>query len=284
MIIVLNEADFSANNIGQIPNVSELSEQTLAILSNATKYPKSKWNDYSQALNTLVNGLVNAGIYDKVSLLTIPVMSKNLTECACNQKTGVSVANTTAFANIYSLESDGSLRRTTTSHKDGENSCYYNISYDYDNVCVFGYYKLLDNTSYPNPIFDLTAGGSYGSSSYVRWPADKAGQVVCGSAFVTTEQYNPFLVGVPVETTPFIVNYESGQVTFKNKRVVRTGTYTNPPTKTDKLVGFYPLTQGYESSARNGSMLIYGCGTKLTSEEMTTLYDLINNFGNKFLV
>ena len=63
MILRLSGADFSANNIGKIDIVRELSEDTISLLSNFTR---EITNEQRFAVQDFINGLKSNGIWSYI--------------------------------------------------------------------------------------------------------------------------------------------------------------------------------------------------------------------------
>lgn len=77
MIIVLNGADFSQNNIGKITIERDLSPETVALLA---KYSKPLTKTQQLAVEDLLTALKTAGIYQKMTALYLPVIAANINE------------------------------------------------------------------------------------------------------------------------------------------------------------------------------------------------------------
>lgn len=100
MIIKLNGADFSKNNLGQIQFRRELTAETLNILS---KYTKVLSDEQKFAFQDFLNGLKANGIWDKIGVMYMPILSSKLSECVLNLKdlTQCTVPTTTS---LYKIE------------------------------------------------------------------------------------------------------------------------------------------------------------------------------------
>lgn len=284
MIIVLPKADFSANNIGYVEFTKELTTETLKIMSRATKYPADKENFYAQALNELISGMVDEGIYDKITTLVIPVMSSTIDECTYNQKSGDANNNPTYFKQLFALHQDGTLYRTSETFSDESTQCAHTINHTYNDLCMFGFYKSNGNGL--GEIISAGINAWFGqicnNLKYVE--PGPIGQINAGNAnVVPLGGSGALLINVKATTTSFVINYDGNDVIYKDKRFIKNGVIGDTPTKTDALVRFYPLIAGPSSTESEGSMLIYGCGNKLSSEEVDILYNLIDKFGDAFL-
>lgn len=84
MIIRLNGADFSDNNIGTIRLARELTSDTKELLS---KYTKPLTEDQQYAVQDLVDGLKEKGIWQHLGNLYLPILANSLEEVMLNVKT-----------------------------------------------------------------------------------------------------------------------------------------------------------------------------------------------------
>lgn len=85
MILRLSGADFSANNIGKIDIIREITSDTRELLS---KFSREFTEEQMFAVQDFINGLKNNGIWSSVGNLYIPIMCGSLSECGYNLKTG----------------------------------------------------------------------------------------------------------------------------------------------------------------------------------------------------
>lgn len=72
MIITLNKADFSGNNIGIVVIDRDVSPETLELLQN---YTKGLTKTQQLAVDDLLINLKNAGIYSKINHLFLPILA-----------------------------------------------------------------------------------------------------------------------------------------------------------------------------------------------------------------
>lgn len=111
MILRLNGADFSANNIGKIDIIREITNDTRELLSN---FSREFTDEQMFAVQDFVSGLKNSGIWSAVGNLYIPVMCGSLSECGYNLKTG---KNDVTFGSDYVWSSKGlKLAPTNTNY------------------------------------------------------------------------------------------------------------------------------------------------------------------------
>lgn len=85
MILRLSGADFSANNIGKIDTIREITSDTRRLLSN---FSREFTDEQMFAVQDFISGLKNNGIWSSIGNLYIPVMCGSLSECGYNLKTG----------------------------------------------------------------------------------------------------------------------------------------------------------------------------------------------------
>lgn len=81
MIIVLKNADFSANNIGKITIPRDPSQEALAMLAN---YTRSLTDEQVLAFDDFQQGLKDAGIWAKITHLYMPILAGQLSEICVN--------------------------------------------------------------------------------------------------------------------------------------------------------------------------------------------------------
>ena len=101
MILRLNGADFSANNIGKIDIIREITSDTKKLLSN---FNREFTDEQMFAVQDFINGLKNNGIWSSIGNLYIPVICGSLSECGYNLKTG---KNDVTFGSDYVWSNKG---------------------------------------------------------------------------------------------------------------------------------------------------------------------------------
>lgn len=85
MIIKLNGADFSANNIGVIQLQRIVSEETKALLAN---YSREFSKDQQMAVQDFIIGLKDDNIWNNIDNLYVPALASGIEEAFYNIKTG----------------------------------------------------------------------------------------------------------------------------------------------------------------------------------------------------
>lgn len=278
MILILKNADFSRNNIGNIPITNPLTEETLRIMQSYSKFPAEQKNEYVQALNSLIVGISDAGIYDKISVLAIPILASNIGECSVNVKSGARLENETYFKKLFALNERGELYRTAETFNDTTEHCGYAITHDSNDFMMFGVYDAGNGDT------DAMAGakiaGWYGFKNKLDFiETGPSGQVVVGGANATPKGggNEALLSAYGAVSTAYVVSARSGEVYYKDKRATRTGVYS---ADSASLMMYYPLVTKGLYAQSNGSYLLYGCGYSLTEAETATLYSLLADFYN----
>lgn len=102
MIIKLNGADFSKNNIGKIEFKKELSAETLALLGNYTKVLS---DTQKYAFQDFIVGLKQNNIWANIGNLYLPILAGTLSESMYNVKTNKNDVMLNSLA--YSLDEKG---------------------------------------------------------------------------------------------------------------------------------------------------------------------------------
>lgn len=278
MILILKNADFSRNNIGNIPIINPLTDETLRIMQSYSKFPVEQKNEYVQALNSFIAGAKEAGIYDKISVLAIPILAANIGECSVNVKNGARIANETYFKKLFALNESGELYRTAETFGDTTEHCGYDITHNSNDFMMFGIYDAGSIN------IDQMAGakiaGWYGFKNKFDFiESGPSGQVVVGGANVSPQgEGNVALLGAfGTVTTAYVLSAKAGFVYYKDKRITRTGVYG---ADSASLMMYYPLVTKTSNAQSNGSYLLYGCGYSLTETETATLYSLLADFYN----
>lgn len=102
MIIRLSGADFSANNIGTIQLLKEVTQETRDLLAN---YSRTFTKSQMLAVQDFIDGLKSEGIWSHIENLYIPALAGDLSETLFDVKGGVVDANPSA--DYYLIESNG---------------------------------------------------------------------------------------------------------------------------------------------------------------------------------
>lgn len=172
MILVLQNADFSANNLGKIS--IELKERTKIIMS---KYGRDFSTEEGVAIQEFMDGLDSSGILPKLSCLYMPVFASSL------ETAFVNLANTEF--NTDSLENTTGISFSNGSIKnDGTNSNFKivigkEVTAKRNNVLMASYGLLVrsENIQYTSASFNcnymwspVTIQSLYNVSNYFKAP------------------------------------------------------------------------------------------------------------------
>lgn len=132
MILRLNGADFSANNIGKIDIIREITSDTRELLS---KFSREFTDEQMFAVQDFISGLKNNGIWSSIGNLYIPVMCGSLSECGYNLKTG---EKDVTFGSDY-VWSDKGLKLLPTSTRYWETAAKVKINGSQQNLHLGAY-------------------------------------------------------------------------------------------------------------------------------------------------
>lgn len=118
MIAILNNADFSENNIGRVIIPIELSQWTLDVIS---KFPSYSWTlEKKNAVELFYRSLVINGILDRMEYLALPVLcGTTITDAVQNLKEGgVSISSMGNTAIYETVVGKGLARSGAVTNKD----------------------------------------------------------------------------------------------------------------------------------------------------------------------
>ena len=266
MIVIVNGADFSKNNLGQIPIEFPLEPFVKRTMQNLTKYPALVSNGYAQSLNKLYKELVAEGIWSKLAILSIPVMAKDVSECAYNVIAEDKQSNAlTTFATYYALDSDGWLRRNSQDMR-GQNRGF-DIALSSKDLCMFG---VLRQESADGVI--ISAGydtNYYNAKSSIGNPSDIILQVFDNGVAMNNISQRLVANGA------FVVNYHGGNIEMQDSIATYMDKSTSEETQFSRFV---PLSTLGSAESSTKSLAIYGCGVGLTSAERSKLFDTLSKF------
>lgn len=152
MIIKLSNADFSANNIGKINILNDISEDTKLLLRNFTR---TLSNDERYAVDNFISSLKLHGVWESISNLYMPILAGDLSECGLNIKT--LSQDFTPSASYYQISAENGIEAIaggTDVPEDGRMTIFFNGSqmnhhwawmpmraYDADKAEGLGYFK-----------------------------------------------------------------------------------------------------------------------------------------------
>lgn len=104
MIIILKNADFSANNIGSVVIPWENKDAT-AMMNRFADGTKSKEREYAFAL--FITKLQEIGLYENISYIGVPSLANTIADAYRNLKTGVALDYNPTDYSRYKLEKYG---------------------------------------------------------------------------------------------------------------------------------------------------------------------------------
>lgn len=274
MILRLNGADFSANNIGKIDIIREITNDTRELLSN---FSREFTDEQMFAVQDFISGLKNSGIWSAVGNLYVPIICGSLSECGYNLKTG---KNDVTFGTDYVWSNKGlKLMPTSTNYwltaaKVKINGSQQNLhlgAYNTDSLAgitqteaIFGYSLTDDNKTTIQ--FGITA------NKWFSLKTDNNTNVLIGS--LTGADFEAKSLKMVVQSTlgnfgtigKFIGEYESPISTDH--------TYTDVPVNVFNIASVWRETKNY------GLLTL---GTALTREQASTYSSLCDALMNKFI-
>ena len=164
MVIRLTGANFANNNIGKITLKSALSNSTKALLTN---YTKTLTDDQKYAVQYLIEGLKDNGLWTKIGNLYLPVLAGSLSETLYNVKT--STVDCTPDSTAYGLANNG-LKTIATSGTKATVS--YNGSQQNFHCLFYNTTELTDSST-----SELLLGSdANGFMTYTRFPGAFSGK------------------------------------------------------------------------------------------------------------
>lgn len=273
MILRLSGADFSANNIGKIDIVREVTYETKELLAN---FSKSFTHEQALAVQDFIGGLKSSGVWAAIGNLYIPIMAGSLSECGFNVKTG---ENDVTFGEADYVLSDKGIKLvpTTTNYWDTASKIKVNASqqnlhygaYNTDSYtgmtqtdAIFGY---SDNVSVLQ--FGITAEGKISTKT------DNNSSIVTGSA--NNEGWeNPSLKMLVQTTLGNFINM-NGKAGEYGTPIATDNTYTDIPLKLFNVANVWR-----ETYSQYGLLTV---GTAMTREQSEKYAELCGNLMGKLV-
>ncbi len=274
MILRLNGADFSANNIGKIDIIREITNDTRELLSN---FSREFTDEQMFAVQDFISGLKNSGIWSAVGNLYIPVICGSLSECGYNLKTG---QNDVTFGSDYVWSSTG-LKLAPTSTKYWLTSAKIKVNGSQQNLHLGAYNTdSLAGITQTEAIFGCSLTDDNKTTLQLGITADKA--------FALKTDNN---IGVKVGS---LTSADFGsqslkmviQSTLGNFGVIGafTGEYNTPistdHTYTDVPVNVFNIANVWRETKNYG---LFTLGTALTKEQASTYSNLCDALMSKFI-
>lgn len=272
MILRLSGADFSANNIGQIQFIRELTSDTLALLD---RYTKELTTDQKFAVQDFISGLKTNGVWSSIGNLYLPILAGSLPECLYNIKNGnVDAVPTDEY---YELSTLGLASKDKTS-TSGIVTVPINGSQQNLHMAIFNSetYGVLS----VNELFFGNAAGSKNVQMGLKTNYKlevKTDTNISVSVPSTKLTMKPKLRGISQTTLGNITfGYEDGGTVLAANPISTDNPYTNYE------IGIL----GYKSVSGRKSTVHYGLmsfGSALSEEQAQVYSSLADNFMSKFI-
>lgn len=268
MIIVLNGADFSDNNIGKVILDKEISAEAKEVLSH---YTKSLTKPQQIAFDNFMTSLKAAGIWSKTNNLYFPILAGNLSECWYD----VISKKTTAPAVVEGYGYDSKGLRVVTAARTSEIA----ITTDGVNAPVGTNCHFL---TYMTEVMESSYFLGSNGKPITYWLGTSSTLVGGNTAGVLT---TPDSNAVAPKGLKIASNNGSDGVNAHSNYSGVPGTnnkITGTPSIANKLGGLY---MGYAASntpnAQRSGM--FGWGTYLTIDELAIYSQVADDFFNAFL-
>lgn len=275
MIIILKNADFSADNIGRVNIGSELEEEVINYMELLTKYPVSKNNTFAQSLNVLYKTLVANGIWSKIKILNVPIMSSTVEESFVNM---VGASEFTDFADNYSIDTLGKLVRINTPTEPVNLINVNDVSSN--NICLFG---VFNNGTQTGTQGLIGTGINTTFTSQINSIRTKNGiyiQVYANGTMIKGDNMNYTIADSGIMNEGAVVcSFKDSSVFYKDSLNDRTLLGENVSNSITKIA---PLQATRTEEGATVSTAIYGCANALTKEEVSILYDALTSFINEW--
>lgn len=274
MILRLNGADFSANNIGKIDIIREITSDTKKLLSN---FSREFTDEQMFAVQDFISGLKNNGIWSSIGNLYIPVMCGSLSECGYNLKTG---EKDVVFGSDYVWSNKGlKLLPTSTNYwataaKVKINGSQQNLhlgAYNTDSLAgitqteaIYGCFLTDDNKT--------TVQLGITANKYFSLKTDNNTDVSVGS--LTNADFGKQSLKMVIQST--LGNFGViGNFTGEYNTPISTDhTYTDVPVNVFNIAAVWRETKNY------GLLTL---GTAMTREQASTYSSLCDTLMSKFI-
>lgn len=274
MILRLSGADFSANNIGKIDIIREITSDTKKLLSN---FSREFTDEQMFAVQDFISGLKNNGIWSSIGNLYIPVMCGSLSECGYNLKTG---EKDVTFGSDY-VWSDKGLKLLPTSTRYWETAAKVKINGSQQNLHLGAYNTdSLAGITQTEAIFGRNFTDDNKTTIQFGIAANKAFSL-------KTDNSTNVRVGVLTGADFGAKSFKMvGQSTLGNFGVIGafTGEYGTPistdHTYTDVPVNVFNIASVWRETKNYGLLTL---GTAMTREQASTYSSLCDTLMSKFI-
>lgn len=281
MIIALNGADFSANNIGNIPITRALEPEVVAMMSHITRFPAVVSNEYAQALNSLYIELVNNNLLEKIKLLSIPFYSSTIAEAGYNLRTNIVAYG--QFTNAYELNANNEAVVKHIYLKNSTSGGWRVESTPSNKISFFG---LLSPNGDTQGHFIVASKDFYtltNAHTVSKIQKETNFQVIENGASVAPAGGSGTFGGtMNMPTGAFVASFDGGNFHWMDSRFSTPKEGVSAAETTENIVAIVPSIYSNfpMTPSENLSYKLIGAGTNLSSQETLTLYNILNNFNN----
>lgn len=274
MILRLKGADFSANNIGKIDIIREITSDTKNLLSN---FSKTFTDEQMFAVQDFISGLKDNGIWSSIGKLYIPVMCGSLSECGYNLKTG---KNDVTFGLDYVWSNKG-LKLAPTSTNYWATSAKIKINGSQQNLHIGAYNTdSLAGITQTEPIYGCSLTDDNKTTIQFGITANKAFSLKTDNSAnvsvgaLTSADFDAKSLKMVVQST--LGNFGViGAFTGEYFTPISTDhTYTDVPVNVFNIASVWKETKNYG---------LFTLGTALTREQASTYSNLCDALMSKFI-
>ena len=274
MILRLSSADFSANNIGKIDIIREITSDTRELLS---KFSREFTDEQMFAAQDFINGLKNNGIWSSIGNLYIPVMCGSLSECGYNLKTG---EKDVTFGSDYVWSNKG-LKLAPTSANYWLTSAKIKINGSQQNLHLGAYNTdSLAGITQTEAIYGCSLTDDNKTTIQLGIAANKAfslktdNNINVSTGTLTSADFGAKSLKMLVQST--LGNFGViGAFTGEYRTPISTDhTYTDVPVNVFNIANVWRETKNYG---------LFTLGTALTREQASTYSNLCDALMSKFI-
>lgn len=274
MILRLSGADFSANNIGKIDIIREITSDTRELLS---KFSREFTDEQMSAVQDFINGLKNNGIWSSIGNLYTPVMCGSLSECGYNLKTG---EKDVTFGSDYVWSNKG-LKLLPTSTNYWSTAAKVKINGSQQNLHLGAYNTdSLAGITQTEAIFGCSLTDDNKTTIQFGITADKTfslktddNEVVRFAGYGNTD--------FEKQSLKMVIQSTLGNFVVNGKFIGEYGTpISTDHTYTDVPVNVFNIASVWRETKNYGLLTL---GTALTKEQASTYSNLCDALMSKFI-
>lgn len=282
MIIALNGADFSANNIGSIHLDRPLDESVKEMMGIVTRFPSEQSNEYAQALNTLYLQLVAKGLLSKIKLLAIPYYASTIQEAGRNLINGDTPYGN--FSNAYELNGNN---EAVIQHKELKNSTAGGWKIESTPSNKISFFGLLSPNGNTAGHF-IIAGRNFFqiTNDFIISKIQKETyfQVIENGGSITPASGSGTFGGeMDIPTGAFVASFDEGSFHWMDSRFSTPKEGTSGASTTDNITTITPSIYARfpVTPSENLAYKLIGAGENLNSQETYELYNILNEFNEE---